>query len=402
LALFNYNAIDSTGREVKGTIEAVNEGVAISAVQRRGLVIVSLEAADKVPFFERSIGGFRGVSNRDVVILSRQISTLFQAQVSALKVFSLLAEEAENEKLRTALSEVANDLQGGSPISKALEGHPKIFSRFYVSMVRVGEETGRLEEIFGHLADYLDRTYEVTAKARNALIYPAFVITTFIAVMVLMLTTVIPKLSVIIVDSGQDVPVYTKAVIGLSNFFVEYGILLLILLIVGAFFLWRYARTERGKIGLAKLKIDLPYLGGLYRKLYLSRIADNMHTMLTSGIPMVRALEDTSTVVDNILYENILIDAATAIRGGSTVADALGGYEEIPGIMVQMVRIGEETGELGNILNTLATFYRREVSNAVDTLVDLIEPVMIVLLGLGVGTLLAAVLIPIYNISSSF
>lgn len=402
MTLFNYNAIDETGREVKGTIEAVNEDVAISAVQRRGLVIVSLEAADTVPFFERGLGGLRGVSNRDIVILSRQISTLFQAQVSALKVFSLLAEEAENEKLRDALSEIATDLQGGNSISKALEKHPKIFSRFYVSMVRVGEETGRLEEIFGHLADYLDRTYEVAAKARNALIYPAFVIVTFIAVMILMLTTVIPKLSVIIVDSGQDIPLYTKGVIGLSNFFVEYGILLLIFVIVGAFVLWRYARTERGKLNLARLKIELPYLGGLYRKLYLSRIADNMHTMLTSGIPMVRALEDTSTVVGNVLYEGIMKDAATAIRGGSTVADALGGYAEIPGIMVQMVRIGEETGELGNILNTLATFYRREVSTAVDTLVDLIEPVMIVLLGIGVGTLLAAVLIPIYNISSSF
>ncbi|MCI0619675.1 type II secretion system F family protein [Candidatus Wolfebacteria bacterium] len=402
MALFTYKAIDETGREVEGTIEAVSEDVAISGVQRRGLVIVSLEPADKVPFFERNLASLRGVSNRDIVILSRQISTLFQAQVSALKVFNMLAEETENEKLRKALGEVATALQGGSSISKALEGHPKVFSPFYVSMVRVGEETGQLEEIFGHLADYLDRTYEVTSKARNALIYPTFVVVTFIAVMVLMLTTVIPKLSVIIADSGQDIPIYTKAVIGLSDFFVHYGVLLLVLVIIGAFFLWRHSRTERGKINLARLRIELPYLGSLYRKLYLSRIADNMHTMLTAGIPMVRALEDTSLVVGNILYEKILKDATVAIRGGSTVADAMSGYDEIPGIMVQMVRIGEETGELGNILNTLATFYRREVSNAVDTLVDLIEPVMIVLLGLGVGTLLASVLIPIYNISSSF
>ena len=215
-----------------------------------------------------------------------------------------------------------------------------------------------------------------------------------------MLTTVIPKLSGVLVESGQAIPTYTKAVIGLSSLFVNYGIFLLIIIIVGGIFTWRYATSDKGQEGLAQFKLAVPYLGTLYRKLYLSRIADNMHTMLASGISMVRALEISGEVVGNKQYEHVLQIAVENVRGGSSVADALSGNDEIPSIMIQMIRIGEETGELGNILNTLAKFYQREVTKAVDTLVDLIEPAMIVLLGLGVGTLLASVLIPIYNISA--
>lgn len=400
--LFNYKALDQQGAETAGTIDAVNEDVAIRSIQQRGLILVSIASAEEKGFFSTNASFLNRVSNKDVVILSRQIATLFDAQVSALRIFRLLAEEADNPSLRTVLSEVANDIQSGSAISKALEKHPKVFSDFYVNMVKAGEESGRLDQTFLYLADYLDRTYEVTSKARNALIYPAFVISTFVIVMVLMLTMVIPRLSSIIEESGQDIPAYTKAVILISTFLTDYWLLFILLLAVSIIVLWRYHASEAGKRGFARLKITLPYVGSLYRKLYLSRIADNMHTMLDSGIPMVRALEISGSVVGNKLYEDVLHEALENVRGGKSVADSIAGYQEIPTIMVQMIRIGEETGELGNILKTLALFYEREVRNAVDTLVDLIEPAMIVLLGVGVGTLLASILIPIYNISSGF
>jgi len=400
MTLFNYKAIDAVGIEVDGSIDAINQDVAISAIQRRGLVISSIDTEENsTPFFKRNLSFFERVSVRDVVILSRQISTLFEAQVSALKVFGLLAAEAESPMLQRALTEVVDDLRGGSAISKALSKHPKIFSSFYVNMVKVGEESGKLEEVFLSLADYIDRTYEVGSKVRNALIYPAFVILTFVGVMVLMLTTVIPRISGILEEAAQEIPVYTQVVLSISEFLVRYGIFLLVLVIIGAVLLWRYVKTDKGSRALAQFKIDLPYVGSLYRKLYLSRIADNMNTMLDAGIPVVKAIETTGSVVDNIIYKNILDDAAEAVRGGSTFSKALIDVEEIPGIMTQMISIGEETGEVGNILSTLGHFYRREVSNAVDTLVDLIEPVMVVVLGLGVGLLLASVLIPIYNIA---
>jgi type IV pilus assembly protein PilC len=189
-------------------------------------------------------------------------------------------------------------------------------------------------------------------------------------------------------------------VIGLSKFFVDYGILLLIALVVGGFFFGRFLQTVGGKVSFDRFKISLPYLGNLYQKLYLSRIADNMNTMLLSGISMVRALEITVSVIDNLVYKNILQETLEAVKGGAALSACLGKYTEVPSIMVQMIKVGEETAELGSILQTLAKFYQREVTNAVDTLVDLIEPAMIVLLGLGVGILLASVLIPIYNIST--
>ncbi|HEY4511866.1 MAG TPA: type II secretion system F family protein [Candidatus Paceibacterota bacterium] len=399
--LFNYKAIDAAGAQQSGAIEAINVDVAISSLQRRGFIISSIKGAGEKSLFDRKFSFFDRVKTKDVVILSRQMATLFEAQVSALRVFRLLAGETENKILRFKLAEISDDLQGGSSISTALAKHPTVFSDFYVSMVKAGEESGKLDETFLYMADYLDRTYEITSKTRNALIYPAFVIFTFIVVMILMLTIVIPKISGILKESGQGIPIYTQVILAISNFFVDYGLILLAVVIVGGYFLWRFVRTASGKLSLDHFKLSIPLVQNLYRKLYLSRIADNMHTMLLSGIPMIRALELTAAVINNEVYKGILANAVEQVKGGSSVSDSLSHNEEIPGIMIQMVKIGEETGELANILKTLSRFYVREVNNAIDTMVDLIEPLMIVMLGLGVGFLLAAVLIPIYSISAA-
>ncbi len=398
--LFKYKAVEN-GRETEGTIDALNVDVAIASLQRRNVTVVSLEQADKKSFLQLDITLFERVSNKDVVVLSRQIATLFGAQVSALRVFKLLSGESVNPVLGKKLTQVADELQAGSSISKALEKHPSVFSSFYVNMVRSGEESGKLDEAFMFLADYLDRNYELTSKAKNALIYPAFVMFTFVTVMALMLTLVIPRISAILIESGQDIPVYTQVVIGISDFLVNFWYIMLAVLVGGGYFFFRFAKTPKGKFALDQMRISIPYIGDLYRKLYLSRIADNLSTMIGSGIAIIRAMEVTSTVVDNDVFSKILQSASDQVKSGSSLSDALSPHKDIPGIMTQMIRVGEESGEMGSILKTLARFYSREVSNAVDTLVDLIEPVMIVLLGLGVGLLLAAVLIPIYNISSA-
>ncbi len=399
--LFTYKALDTDGHEREGSVEALSMDVAVSTLQRRGLIVSSIEPSIKKSLLSADIGLFKSVSNKEIVILSRQIATLFEAQVSALRVFRLLAAEVDNKYLSEILTQVADDLQGGSPISKALERHPKAFSKFYVNMVKSGEEAGKLSETFGYLADYLDRTYEVLSKAQNALIYPAFVVVVFVVVMTLMLTLVIPNVSKILIDSGQEIPIYTKIVIALSDFIVNFGPFIMVGLVIGGFFIWRALQTGEGKLFFDGLKLGVPYIGELYEKLYLSRISDNFSTMLASGVPVVEAVEITGSVVGNAVYERILLQVGEDVKGGSSISDALAKHEEIPGIMIAMIKVGEETGELGNILNTLAKFYRREVSQAVDTLVDLIEPLMIVFLGLGVGILLSAVLIPIYNLAGS-
>ncbi|MEK7095335.1 MAG: type II secretion system F family protein, partial [Patescibacteria group bacterium] len=362
--LFNYQAVEAaTGTQKNGSIDAVNVDIAISSLQRRGLVITAINEDSKGgSLLSKNIAFFDRVSNKDIVILSRQLSTLFQAQVSALRIFRLLSGEAENKVLGKKLAVIADDLQAGSSISAALSKHPKIFSEFYVSMVKAGEESGKLNDTFSYLADYLDRTYELASKAKGALIYPAFVMITFITVMILMFTVVIPKISAILVDSGQDIPFYTKIILGISNALVDYGFILLSVAIVGGFLVFYYIRTPNGKATFDHVKLSIPYISTLFRKLYLSRLADNMNTMLVSGIPMIRALELTSSVINNVIYKQIISDATEAVKGGKPISEALAGNGEIPGIMIQMMKVGEETGELGSILKTLAAFYAREVT----------------------------------------
>lgn len=397
--LFKYQAINQNGQPEQGDIEAINVEVAISSLQRRGFTLSRIAPAESGSLLSKNISFLNRVSNKDIVMLSRQMSTLFEAQVSALRVFRLLAAESEKPTLRATLNTVADDLQGGGSIAKALARHPKVFSEFYVSMVRAGEEAGKLDQTLAYLADYLDRSYEVTTKAKNAMIYPAFVIVVFISVMVLMLTKIIPNITQILKESGQDIPIYTKVVIFVSDFLVDYGLFLLLGIIAGAAVLWKMTRTLSGRFALSQFKLKVPYLGNLYKKLYLSRIADNLNTMLVSAIPIVKALEITSSVVGDEVYKEILLEATEQVKSGSTLSEALSRHPEIPSIMVQMTKVGEESGELGNILKTLAKFYQREVSNAVDTLIGMIEPVMIIALAIGVGFLLAAVLMPIYNIA---
>jgi type IV pilus assembly protein PilC len=401
---FKYEALDQKGAPQGGVVNAATQDGAIESLQKRGFTITLLESTEKKGLSAILQSGtlFDGVRSRDIVLLSRQIATLFEAQVSALRIFRLLAEQAEKPVLRQILSDVSDDLQAGTSISAALARHPKAFSNFYVNMVRAGEESGKLDQTFLYLADYIDRTYELTSKARNALVYPAFIMATFVAVMTLMLTLVIPKIGSILQGDGQTLPFVTQVVLGFSSFLTTFGIFILIALIIGGYFFYRYAQTPTGRMTLSRAKLSVPYVGDLYQKLYLSRFADNMHVMLSSGISAVRALEITASVIENDIYEAILLEALEAVKGGAPISQALSRYpHEMPAIMLQMLKIGEETGEVSSILERMAKFYNREVNSAVDTLVSLIEPALIIALAVGVGFLLASVLLPIYNSTAS-
>ncbi len=397
---FTYQAVTEKGEKKEGMIEAVNRELAVSGLQRRGLIVTSIkDEKESKKWFEITI--YEKIPMKQIVILSRQISTLFEAQVTALKAFALLADNTENKLLGAKLKQVVADLQAGSSIANALAKHPDVFSDFYVNMVKAGEESGKLTQVFSYMADYLDRQYALTSKTKHALVYPAFVIGIFFAVMILMFTVVVPKLAAIIAESGQEVPFYTKVIMGISSFLVKYGIFLLVGLGVFGAYLFRQSRTKRGKEYLDELSLSIPLVGNLYRKLYLARISDNMDTMLTSGIPIIRAIEITAKVVGNKRYQTVMIGTMEAVKTGKSFSAALAQHpNEIPRIMTQIVLVGEETGSMGSILKMLAKFYHREVDEAIDTLVGLIEPFMIVTLGIGVGLLLVSILVPIYNIAS--
>jgi type IV pilus assembly protein PilC len=400
--LFKYEALTKEGEMQRGAVDALNKDSAVSAVQQRGLTIVSIKNAEKKSVFRQSIFISKKVPTRELVVLSRQLSTLFAARVPVLKAFQLLTGQVENTLLRQTLGEITSDIQGGMQIADALEKHPFIFSEFYVNMVRVGEESGKIAESFTYLADYLRRSYDLTLKARSALIYPLFVVVIFAVVMIVLLMFIFPKLTVILKEVGQEIPIYTKIVIAISDFLLSFGVYILIVLLGGGFWFWQFSKTDHGKVVASRLKLSLPVIGPLVQKLYLSRIADSMYTMLTSGSSLVRTLEIASKVVGDAVYKQVAASAANEVKTGGLVSEAFEKHDEIPGIMIQIIKAGEETGELGTILKTLSEFYQREVYSTVDAFVGLIEPVLIVLLGLAVGLVIGSVLIPIYSISTGF
>ena len=401
--LYEYTATTLEGELKTGSIEASSADIAINAIQARNLIITNITAAKRAGSILERLNTFKffnRIKYKDIVIISRQLATLFEAKIAVMDSLRLLAGQTNNPRLKEGLMEIIEDVKGGFSLSSAMAKHPDIFSSFYINMIKSGEESGKLEEIFIALADHLERSYELANKTKNALIYPAFVVVTFFAVMILMLTFVIPKLTSILTEVGQKIPIYTRILIGASDFFRDFGVFLLGGAVAGGVFLWRYSKTEKGSMAVSRLQTSFPFVGALYSKFYLSRMTDNMETLLSSGTPAVKSLEITAEVVGNKIYKNILLSAANEVKGGSSISEAISKYPEIPLMVVQMIRTGEETGKLTFMLKTLGRFYKKEVDNAVDTLVGLIEPVMIVALGGAVGILLISILGPIYNITA--
>ncbi len=401
--LFAYQARTHDGLARAGTVEAPNLDAAVQAVQRQNLVVVSLTPTEnKLAWYERPFTQFRAVKTRDVMLLARQLSTLFEAKVPVVQIFQTLIGQSGSTAMKKHLAEVLDDVQGGMSMSQAMAKHQKVFSPFFVNMVRAGEESGRLDEVFAYLADYLERNYILLTKTRNALIYPAFILVTFFGVLILMLTIVIPKLALIITEADQEFPIYTRIVLGASDFVRAYGVFLFILIGGVGVILRRYVQTPDGQLAWSRTQISIPIIGGLFEKLYLARLADNLQTLIAGGIPIVRALQITADVVDNVVYRDIILEAIEAVRSGSTIADAFDRHPEIPPLLTQMMRVGEETGKLDQILKSLSHFYTREVDSLVDNLVSLIEPVLILFLGLGIGLIVASVLLPIYQLTQAF
>ncbi len=401
MAIFRYKARNNAGENREGLVEAGTQEAAIEVLQKNNLILVSIAAEQATSFFSRSIGSFKSVKTGDIVIFTRQLSTLFSAKVPVVQALRTLASESENEIFKTVIADIVDRVGGGVRLSQALGEHPEIFSAFYVNLVKSGEESGKLEDTFDFLAGYLERSEYLSSKAKNALIYPAFILVAFLGVVVVLFTYVVPKLVDILKETGQALPWYTQVIIYVSDFLVNYGAYALVVLILGIGFLIRFLRTEAGKEVFDRIIISLPVIGGLYRKIYLSRIADNLATLFVGGISILDSLKITSDVVDNRVYQKILLDAAESVRAGNTISSSFARYPDIPPLVTQMIRVGEETGKLDFILSKVSNFYKQEVDNILSNLVSLIEPVLIVTLGIGVALIVGAIFVPLYGVTSS-
>lgn len=395
---FEYRARTPEGEMRIGVVTASSEEAALDALQQNQLTVVAVRETAPASLLERGILFGALVKHKDIVIFSRQLATLFEARIPVVEALKTLLSEAKKPALRHIIAAILDDVAGGMSLSQSMGKHPRAFSSFYVNLIRSGEESGKLQEIFTYLADYVERSYYLTSKARNSMIYPAFVLLAFVGVLIVMLVVVFPRLISIFEETGQQVPFYTQAIIFVSLFLRRWGLLFLLFLIGGGVFLWRWAQTPGGKFFFHRLQVSVPIAGDLYRKLFMARMTDNLQTLIVGGVPIVRALSITGDVVGNMVYRQAVERAIESVKGGSTISAAFEQTPEIPPLVTQMIRIGETSGRLDFILGSLSKFYRREVDSVLENIVALIEPALIIFLGVGIGALVASVLVPLYNL----
>ncbi len=399
---FSYQARTKTGEIQTGTIEASSKDAALQLISGQNLIVTAIESEKETPAYARRIKIFERVTQKEIALFSRQLAIMFSSEVPLVESLRILARQTTNSGFQEKLTEVANDVDGGTPLSRALSRHPKAFSAFYVNMVKSGEVSGKLAEVLDYLANHLEREYEIISKVKSSLYYPIFIIVVMIAAAIIMLVFLIPKLTGILTESNQQLPLVTRVIIGMSDFMQRYIWFLLPMAVGIGFGITRFLNTDQGKRLWDRLSLKLPVVGPLLQKMYLSRFAENLSTLIMGGLPIGSALQVTGDVVGNSIYREIIYGAKEAVKRGESISSVLATHREIPSLVTQMISVGEKTGRLDSILMNVTNFYRREVDVMVEGLVALIEPFIIVILGAGVFVLVAAVLLPIYNLASAF
>ncbi len=399
---FNYEARTKQGQLQSGVIEASSREAAIDVLQRNELIILKLRAEIEAPLLSKKINIFEKVGSKEVVIFSRQLSTLFGAKVPLVESLQILSGQTPNAFFQEVIMDLAKELEGGMALSQAMSRHPKVFSSFYISMIKSGEVSGKLEEVFNYLADSLERQFTLSSKVFNALIYPAIVLVVFVIIIILMFTYVLPKLKTMVEESGQELPLPTQIVFAISDFMINYGVYFLPILLIGGIYGTRYFfSTSEGKFLKDKMILRMPLFGILFQKMELARFSDSLGTLVAGGLPIVQAIEITSDVVDNEEYRVVFQKTADQVKKGFTISSILKSYPVIiPPMVSQMIYVAEETGKLEEILKRISKFYSEETSRTLDTLVTLIEPLMVVVMAGFVFVLILAVLMPFYNFAA--
>jgi len=397
---FNYQARTKKGEIQAGVVEASSKEAAILLLQKYGLYITYLERTE-VPFYAREVEIFKRVSRRDIVLFSRQLSIMFASKVSLVEALSTIASQTKNLEFREIILDLSQEVEGGNAFSKALSRHPQIFSSFYISMVKSGEESGKLSESLAYLADHLEKEYYLISKLRGAMIYPSLVIMVTIVVLFLMMFFVIPQLTKVLQESSLPLPIVTRLVIGLSLFLRKWGFFFIGLLAVLIIFVLRYIATSSGKENLDKILLRLPIIGETLKMVYLSRFAENLSTLISGGLPIAQALQTTGEIVGNTVYQKIIFMTRDEVRRGEPISSVLRRYPEaFPPVFCQMTLVGEKTGTLEKTLLNIVYFYQKEVDRSIDNLLSILEPVLIIFLGVIVAGLMAAVLLPLYRITA--
>jgi len=400
---FDYQVKSQDGKITLGLIEAADENEAVTELQGRGFIVIELKKSEKSLFSADLSVYFNKPKIKDVVIFTRQLSTLIEADVPLAEGMRTLALQTDNVAFSIIVSEIAADIEGGTQLSVAFAKHPKLFSNFFVKLLHSGEASGRLQESLLYLADYLERSQAIMSKLRNALAYPVFVVFAMFVVTLVMMLFVLPQLLVIFKEAGNvELPITTRILILVTDFVNSYIIAVTMYIVIIVVGVWQWLRTPDGSMWWDRTKVRMPGLGVILKSVYLARIAENLSTLIKSDIAILDALRITAEIVDHQEYRDILLHAEEEVRGGGNISSVFRKYkEQIPSMMASMIAIGERTGKMDYMLEHVSKFYRTESENRLDSITSLIEPVLVVILGLGVAVLVSSILLPMYSLSGA-
>ncbi len=397
---FRYTARDpATGQYVKSDVQAENEQAAAKLIRREGLVPIDIKSSDKgaTGFLARR---FNHVKTKDKVLFSRQLSTLINAGLPLVQSLRNVNGQTTNKSLKVVINKVISDVEAGSTLSTAMSKHPEVFNQVYVSLIAAGEASGTLDKALERLAIQQEKDADIISKVRGAMVYPIIVILVMVAVLGFMIVKVLPQVQVLYEGlPGAELPLVTRILLAVSNFVVRFWWLVILILGFLAFVTTRWARTFGGKQVIDRLKMKMWPIGPLFTKMYMARFARTGATLVASGVPLIQMLDITANSVNNVHIESAIHRAAEKVKGGKALSDSLQNESDFLELVPNMLRIGEQSGSLEQMLSKTADYYEKEVDDQIKAISTIIEPVLMVILGVVAFTIVAAVLLPIYGLA---
>ncbi len=403
MAKFKYRARTKAGELQVGFVNALNRDEAVSILSSHDLYVLFVDEAKKEQWYDRALDYFNRVKRKDLMVFTRQFATLVSAKIPLDNALETLKRQTKNVTLKSIIGEMSADVEAGLSLSQALEKHTTVFSDFYINMMRSAEVTGRVDEAMQFLADYIEEQSELISRVRNALIYPIIMIALFFVVGGIMVVIVFPQIGPVFEEAGVELPIFTKILIDGGALLARWWWAVLIMFVIGGFVGYDYFRSEEGKTLMGEVAMRVPGLKSLFRGLYVARFSESLAVLIKGGIPISQAIDITGRTIGSAAYRDALHRSSSDVRKGITLSQSLASKEELfPPLVGQMIAVGETSGQLVALLQKISDFYTREVDGLVHALVELIQPILLVIIGVLVGGLFASILIPIYNLAQTF
>ena len=394
---YNYTAKDQiSGQNIKAEVQAESESAAAKLLIKQNLIPIAITPKGEGAAWLSVLTDH--VSTKERILFTRQLSTLINAGLPLTQSLRSVRDQIESKKLLEIINQVVADVEGGSTLADSFRKYPKVFNDIYVSLVAAGEASGSLDKALARIADQQEKDAAVTSKIRSALIYPVIVLFVIGGVLIFMLTTVLPQIEQLYLDLGEDLPFLTAILVGVAHFIQDFWYIVLAISVGLGYGLYRYFKSEAGREFGDRLKLSIPLFGKLFQKLYMSRFCRTSGVLLMSGLPMLEVLRITENAVNNYHIEQGISRARNKVKGGKALSAALTKEPDFTTLVPQMIKIGEDSGTIDDMLERTANYYEDELDTAVKNLSTTIEPILMVVLGVTVGGIVAAILLPVYGL----